>query len=118
MTVMSRTERAGTQMEAGTIRALVLMGNQRHPSILDVPTIVEAGYPASAFQTWLGVLAPAGTPPEVVQTLADTSQRVMADPGMKKSMDSQFNRIVATSPEEFSRHLEREIAKRTETLPG
>lgn len=70
----------GPQIEAGRLRALAVSGTARLPGLPDVPTFVEAGYPGVVFSAWSVVMAPAGTPPDVVERLSVALGQVMRDP--------------------------------------
>jgi tripartite-type tricarboxylate transporter receptor subunit TctC len=67
-------------VRSGRLRALATAGAQRLPALPDVPTIAEAGYPGCQQNEWYGVVAPAGTPPEVIGRLAAELARIMAQP--------------------------------------
>jgi len=67
-------------IRSGRLRALATAGAQRLPALPDVPTIAEAGYPGCQQNEWYGVVAPAGTPPEVIGRLAAELARIMAQP--------------------------------------
>ena len=73
---------AGAHMNAGRVRALATTGAERNPSLPNLPTIADAvpGYEIS--QTW-GIVAPAGTPPQVVKRLNDEIIRAMSLPEVK-----------------------------------
>lgn len=68
------------QIEAGKLRALGITGQKRLPIFPDVPTFAEAGYPGIAFSAWSVLLAPAGTPPQVVDKIATVFEAVLKDP--------------------------------------
>jgi tripartite-type tricarboxylate transporter receptor subunit TctC len=67
-------------IRSGRLRALATAGAQRLPALPDVPTIAEIGYPGCQQNEWYGVVAPAGTPPEVIGRLAAELVRIMAQP--------------------------------------
>ena len=67
-------------LRSGRLRALATAGAQRLPALPDVPTIAEAGYPGCQQNEWYGVVAPAGTPQEVIGRLAAELARIMAQP--------------------------------------
>jgi tripartite-type tricarboxylate transporter receptor subunit TctC len=70
-------------IRSGRLRALATAGAQRLPALPDVPTIAEIGYPGCQQNEWYGVVAPAGTPPEVITRLAAELARVLTQPEMQ-----------------------------------
>jgi len=91
-------------VKTGKIRALAIMGPQRWPNLPDVPTTVELGYPQLQFSTWLGLFAPAGTPPEVIAKITDVLTMELSKPGMREQfqqMGSQLNMIVGKDFAQF-----------------
>ncbi len=83
--------------KAGRVKALAVMGPKRWPTLPDVPTTVELGHPKLQFSTWLGLFAPAGTPPEVIAKITGILTTELSKPGMAEQFDqmgSQLNMIV------------------------
>ncbi|VCU69698.1 Tripartite tricarboxylate transporter family receptor [Pigmentiphaga humi] len=83
--------------KAGRVHPLAVMGSKRWPTLPDVPTTVELGYPKLQFSTWLGLFAPANTPPEVIAKITDVLKTELSKPGMAEQFDqmgSQLNMIV------------------------
>jgi tripartite-type tricarboxylate transporter receptor subunit TctC len=66
------------------VRALAVTGSHRSAILPDVPTVIEAGLPGVVVTTWNGVLAPAGTPPEVLERLHKALADAVADPSLKE----------------------------------
>ncbi|HYF57449.1 MAG TPA: tripartite tricarboxylate transporter substrate binding protein [Burkholderiaceae bacterium] len=73
-----------TQIKAGKIRALASTGATRAPQLPDVPTIAELGYPGFSGEGWGGVVAPKGTPADIVAKVARDLRKVMSDPAMQQ----------------------------------
>jgi tripartite-type tricarboxylate transporter receptor subunit TctC len=71
------------QLQAKTVRPLAVASKQRSPFLPDVPTLAEAGYPGTDFEIWLGLYAPAKTPPAVLQRLGAEVARYLATPAAK-----------------------------------
>ena len=67
-------------IQAGKLRPIAIAGKVRHPKLPDVPTVVEAGFPKLQSPFWLGVVAPAGTPPDIVDKLNDAFRQALAAP--------------------------------------
>lgn len=72
-------------IQGGTVRALAVTGSHRSAILPNVPTMVEAGLPGVVVTTWNGVLAPAGTPPEVVERLHKALAEAVAEPSLKET---------------------------------
>jgi tripartite-type tricarboxylate transporter receptor subunit TctC len=73
------------QLQAKTLRPLAVASKQRSEFLPDVPTLAEAGYPGNDFEIWLGLYAPAGTPPAVLQRLSAEVSRYLASPAAKEA---------------------------------
>jgi tripartite-type tricarboxylate transporter receptor subunit TctC len=69
-------------IKPGKVRVLAVASEQRSPAIPDVPTLAEAGVKDAVVESWYGVMAPAGTPPEVIRKLQDTVTDLTKDPSM------------------------------------
>lgn len=67
-------------LESGKLKALAVASEQRAQLLPDVPTTVEAGYPDVIAESWYGLHAPAGTPPAIVQAIAEAARAATADP--------------------------------------
>jgi tripartite-type tricarboxylate transporter receptor subunit TctC len=70
-------------IQSGVIRALAVTGSHRSDILPDVPTVIEAGLPGVVVTTWNGVLAPAGTPPELLERLHKALADAVAEPSLK-----------------------------------
>ncbi|MGH8641433.1 MAG: Bug family tripartite tricarboxylate transporter substrate binding protein [Burkholderiales bacterium] len=98
-------------VRSGRLRALAVSGTRRVPAMPEVPTIAEAGLPGYEFSTWQGILAPAATPRPVIALLNDRLKKTMAAPDQVKRFDERGLEIIASTPEEFSAHLQSEYRK-------
>ncbi len=81
---------------SGKVRALAVMGSKRWPTLPDVPTTVELGQPKLQFATWLGLYAPAGTPPAVIEKITQILKTELNKPGMSEQfmqMGTQLNLV-------------------------
>jgi tripartite-type tricarboxylate transporter receptor subunit TctC len=99
------------QISAGRLRALAVTGARRAAVLPDVPTIAESGVPGYEFVTWHGVLAPKGTPREIVVLLNEKLRAVLRSPELAARFGQMGLDVIASSPEEFSAHLKNELEK-------
>jgi tripartite-type tricarboxylate transporter receptor subunit TctC len=86
-------------LKAGTLRAIGVMGKQRVPSLPDVPTLAEQGFPEVDVAGWFALVAPAKLPAAQVSRLHDAVVAAFADPEVKAAMARQDNFIDPTTPE-------------------
>lgn len=86
-------------LKSGALRPIGVMGAQRVPSLPDVPTIAEQGFPDVDVSGWFAVVAPAKLPPAQVKRLHDAFVAAFADPEVKAAMARQDNQINPTTPE-------------------
>lgn len=98
-------------IKSGRVRALAVTSRMRMAALPQVPTLAEAGLPGYEVSNWLGVLAPAGTPKEVVTALHAAVIRAMADAGMKRQLTALGIEPAAFTPDEFSALIRSEIPK-------
>ena len=103
---------AMSQIRAGKLKAFAVTSAQRSAALPEVPTIEEAGklkgYEASS---WFGLLAPAGTPPEVVSRIQQEAAKSLATPAMKEKLLAQGAVASGNTPQEFARLIDSEIRK-------
>jgi tripartite-type tricarboxylate transporter receptor subunit TctC len=94
---------------SGAIRPLAVSGDKRLPQFPDVPTFMEAGYPGFKILTWNGLMAPAGTPKEIVDRLAGEAARAVKDPKLIERLANFGIDPLGSSPEEFAAALATDI---------
>jgi tripartite-type tricarboxylate transporter receptor subunit TctC len=94
-------------VKAGKLRAIAVIGEGRYADLPDVPTMAESGVPLR-FEFWTGLLAPAATPPDIVQKLNTTLNEVLASPEMKASMAKLGLLPKIGTPQQFLTFLEAE----------
>ena len=99
----------GPSVEAGLVRALGTTGEERSPILPDVPTLSEAGVPGYEATIWLGVMAPAGTPPPIVESLNKAINAIIARPDIKDSWERQGAAPMMMAPAEFGSFVQSEI---------
>jgi tripartite-type tricarboxylate transporter receptor subunit TctC len=100
----------------GAIRALAVSGEKRWPSLPDVPTLVESGYPGFVTDTFAGLFAPAGTPPEIVDKLAKTVQAVLAKPEVRAKASQAGFQVIGGGPDVLAARVAREVAFNREII--
>jgi tripartite-type tricarboxylate transporter receptor subunit TctC len=99
------------QMRAGKLRALGITSAVRFPQSPDVPTIAEAGIPGYAVDSWNGLFAPAGTPPEIVNRVATAVREGYKDPVLRKRMEDIGAAPGGNTPEQFRALVQAELQK-------
>jgi len=97
-------------IKSGALKALAVTGPKRAPEAPDVPTMQEAGIADYDVQAWIGVLAPAGTSPAIVNRLHDHLARVLAMPDVDSSLKRQGLEPAALTPETFGARISKELA--------
>jgi tripartite-type tricarboxylate transporter receptor subunit TctC len=101
-------------IKSGRLKALAVTSAARSPALPELPTVEEAGgaalkgYEASS---WFGLLAPAGTPTDIVNRVQIDSARALASPAMKERLQSQGALPSGMTSAEFARHIAAETAK-------
>jgi tripartite-type tricarboxylate transporter receptor subunit TctC len=100
-------------IQSGKLRPLAVTNARRNPKLPDVPTVIEAGYPKLEATFWLGVVAPAGTPPDIVNKLNAAFRESLAPPETRARLDALGAEIKIGTPAEFEKMLADELAKWT-----
>lgn len=98
-------------VRGGRIRALAMISRDRAPGVAEIPTIVEAGGPALESSSWLMFLAPAGTPPEIVQRLSAEVQKAVNSPELSKQFADLGLVPVGSTPAQAAKFFTDEVAK-------
>jgi tripartite-type tricarboxylate transporter receptor subunit TctC len=97
-------------IQSGRLRAIAIAGPERTPKLPDVPTTREAGYPRIDSPFWLGVVAPAGTPPDIVKRLNTAFRESMDPPETRARLATLGAEIKIGTPEDFRQMLAKELA--------
>ncbi len=100
----------GQNVRSGKLVGLATSGRQRSPHFPDLPVIADY-YPGFETTSWVGLIAPAGTPRGVIDKLNATLARILASADMKEKFDVQAAEIVASTPEQFGELIKSETAK-------
>ncbi len=112
LTVMSSTMLSGiTYVRDGRLRALGVTTAKRSPILPEIPTIAEAALPGYEAAQWYGVLAPAGTPREIVTKLHAAIVRALQDATIRERFLADGAEPVGSSPDEFAAYMRAETAK-------
>jgi len=98
-------------IEAGQVRALGTTGDKRSTVLPDVPTVSEAGVPGYETTIWLGLMAPKGTPKEIIDRLNAEITKIINKPAIREAWAKQGAVPMTMSPEEFDAFLRRDIEK-------
>jgi tripartite-type tricarboxylate transporter receptor subunit TctC len=93
------------QVRGGQLRALAVTSAERLPTLPDIPTVAEQGFPGFESRTWFGLLAPAGTPPAIVRRLRDEVVQVLTTPEMVQFLREQGADPIGNTPEQFAAFL-------------
>jgi tripartite-type tricarboxylate transporter receptor subunit TctC len=95
----------------GAVRALAVTGPQRWYDMPDVPTMLELGYAGFVIDTFHGMLAPAGTPPEIVNRLAELSQTALKEPEFHERLRKLGFEVIGNGPDGMRRRIADEVPR-------
>jgi tripartite-type tricarboxylate transporter receptor subunit TctC len=98
-------------IKTGALRAIAIGARERAPAAMDVPTTAEVGMPDLLIQNWYGMVAPAGTPPDIVAALNRIATEAMRDPAVRDKLASQGATLAGDTPEHFRGFIESETRK-------
>jgi tripartite-type tricarboxylate transporter receptor subunit TctC len=115
-TMFSNISDAIPQASAGAIRLLAVSSKNRSPQIPDVPTVAESGFPGFDVLTWNGLMAPAGTPKEIIDKMAAEIGRAVKDPQFVAKLDQMGAEPLGNTPEEFGAMIAAETALWADTV--
>jgi tripartite-type tricarboxylate transporter receptor subunit TctC len=99
------------QVKAGRVRAIGVMAPQRSPGLPDVPTMVELGAPKLMSTTWFALLAPRGTPADVIERMNTVANEIIADPATRKRLAEIGATPMGGTPKQLADHLAAEIVR-------
>jgi tripartite-type tricarboxylate transporter receptor subunit TctC len=98
------------QITSGTLRPLAVSGSKRAAQIPNVPTVAESGYPNFNTLTWNGLVAPAGTPKDILEKVAKEVAAATRDPKFAEKLAGYGVDPLGNTPEEFSRMIAADVA--------
>jgi len=109
--IFSTVSTAISFIKANRIRAIAVTSAKRVSLFPDIPTVAEAGVPGFEIRLWYGLLAPAGTPPDIVTRWIAEVNRIMQSPEIQARLPNEGARFVPNTPEQFAAFVKSEIAK-------
>ncbi len=99
------------QVRNGQLRAIAVGSAQRLPSLPDIPTLSESGVPGYEAYSWVGLVAPANTPTDIVKKIHRDVSEILKDKEVADKLNQQGALPVGDTPEEFAVYIKNEIAK-------
>ena len=100
------------QVQSGELKALAVTGRERFPDFPNVPTVIESGsLPDYDTTTWYGVVAPAGTPPAVIEKLNKALGDIVKDAALRERIAKAGATAKASTPGDFAAHMENELKR-------
>jgi tripartite-type tricarboxylate transporter receptor subunit TctC len=99
------------QIKDGKLRAVAVTGKMRAPALPDAPTMAESGFPDIEVRSWIGVLAPIGTPKDIVTSLNSDIAKIIELTDVKERLASIGFEAVGSTPEDFARQIKFEFEK-------
>jgi tripartite-type tricarboxylate transporter receptor subunit TctC len=99
------------QIKAGKLRAIAVTSAQRAPALPNVPTIAESGLPGFEASSWFGILAPAGTPKQIITRINADVNRWLQGADAKEKLPAQGAVAAGGTPEQFAAHIRAETDK-------
>ena len=115
-TAFNTLETVLSLIKSGRLRPLAVSTHERAAALPDVPTAIEAGFKDYEAVGWFGLMAPAGTPPTVVEYISGEVAKAMATPSIRDRTLEQGATPVGNSPAEFERFVRAEVAKWTRII--
>jgi tripartite-type tricarboxylate transporter receptor subunit TctC len=98
-------------VRAGRLRALAISSSKRSPAAPELPTVAEAGMPGFEASTWFGMLAPKGTPKDIIARLNGEVRKVLKMPDILERLKAQGTDPIGSTPEEFRDYIKSELIK-------
>jgi tripartite-type tricarboxylate transporter receptor subunit TctC len=97
------------QVKDGVFRALAVTGTERWHDLPDIPTVEQSGYPQFDFETIFVLMAPGGTPPDIIDRLATATITILRRPEVRDRMQSAGFAILARGPAKLRARIAREV---------
>lgn len=96
-------------IKAGKLKALAYTSDKRHPMLPDIPTSAEAGLPGYEIASWFGVMAPAKTPPAIIERLSNEIKKIVESEEFKRKVEEQGALAEYRAPKEFQALIDKEL---------
>jgi tripartite-type tricarboxylate transporter receptor subunit TctC len=114
--MFEQTYAAQPSLQGGKMRALAITSAKRSPLFPDIATMAEQGYPQVEVQNWQGIIAPKGTPANIIKILNDAANKALMMPEVKDKLLSQGNELGGGTPEQFAALIKSETVKWTKVV--
>lgn len=98
-------------IKSGALRVLALRDTKRLPQLPDVPTFKELGFEPVSHPLWFGLVAPAGTPPELIKRLNEVAHQAMRTPAFQQKIETVAGTYAPSTPEQFQRLIQQWLAQ-------
>jgi tripartite-type tricarboxylate transporter receptor subunit TctC len=98
-------------VKAGKVRALAVLSEKRVPALPQVPTAVESGIEGFVVSIWYGILAPAGTPREIINRLNSEIKKALASPDLKERLANSGVDPLTSTPEQLASYIKSETVR-------
>jgi len=102
---------AVAQANTGRLKIIATTGSTRSALTPNVPTVMESGFAEYKLTTWVGLMAPAGTPKEIIAKLNQETVKALRNPEVVAKFKALDVKVVASSPDEFAAHLKAEVKR-------
>lgn len=106
---------AAPQIDAGSVKPIAALGEQRFEKYPDLPTLSES-YPGLTAGAWLGLIGPAGMPDEVIAKLNKATNEILSDPAVVERLANLGSRAQGSTPEELASRMKSDLAKWEEII--
>jgi tripartite-type tricarboxylate transporter receptor subunit TctC len=98
-------------VKAGKVKAIATTGKKRSSVLPDVPTVDESGVPGYEATIWLGLLAPKGTPPAIVNRLNEAISKIVSQPDVQQAWAKQGAVAMVMNPQAFDKYVREDVQK-------
>lgn len=98
-------------VKSGRLRALAISSSKRSAAAPELPTVAESGMPGFDVSTWFGMLAPSGTPKDIIGRLNGEVRKIVSMPDVRAQLISQGADPIGSTPEEFKAYIKSELVK-------